>query len=133
MNLRTGGYLSPKTILEYHRLIHTILEQADKEMLITYNAADKATPPTQNKKKVAFLDDEQVRYILEWVTHEPLKWQVVINLLAFTGGRRGEIAGLKIDKINFKENTIHFSRVYYIHLKWVYINLHLKQIHLIGY
>ncbi len=109
MNLRNGGYLSSKTILEYHRLIHTILAQADKEMLVTYNAADKATPPALEKKQAAFLDDEQVRYILEWVTNEPLKWQVVINLLAFTGGRRGEIAGLKIDKINFKENTIHFS------------------------
>lgn len=109
MNLRNGGYLSSKTILEYHRLIHTILAQADKEMLVTYNAADKATPPALEKKQATFLDDEQVRYILEWVTNEPLKWQVVINLLAFTGGRRGEIAGLKIDKINFKENTIHFS------------------------
>ena len=109
MNLKTHGYLSPKTILEHHRLIHTILKQADKEMLVTYNAADKATPPVQEKKKVAFLDDEQVRYILKWVTNEPLKWQVVINLLAFTGGRRGEIAGIKTDKINFNEHTIHFS------------------------
>ena len=109
MNLKTKGKLSSKTILEHHRLIHTILAQADKEMLVTYNAADKATPPTTEKRQVAFLDDEDIRYILKWVTNEPLKWQVVINLLAFTGGRRGEIAGLTIDKINFKDNTIHFS------------------------
>lgn len=55
MNLKTHGYLSPKTILEHHRLIHTILEQADKEMLVPYNAADKATPPAQEKKKPHFL------------------------------------------------------------------------------
>ena len=109
MNLRNKKCLSPKTILEHHRLIHTILAQADKEMLVTYNAADKATPPKNEKKQVAFLDDEQIRTILHWVKQEPLKWQVVINLLAFTGGRRGEIAGLKIDKINFKERTIHFA------------------------
>jgi len=115
MNLSTGEFLSTKTILEHHRLIHTILAQADKEMLVTYNAANKATPPAineaekQKKRNVAYLDDEQIRYILKWVTNEPLKWQVVINLLAFTGGRRGEIAGLKVDKINFKENTIHFA------------------------
>ena len=109
MNLKTKGYLSKKTILEHHRLIHTILAQAEKEMLVTYNAADKATPPSLERKKATFLDDEQVRYILEWSKQEPLKWQVVINLLAFTGGRRGEIAGITEDKINIEENTIHFS------------------------
>lgn len=38
--------LAPKTILEYHRLISTIMSQAEKEMLIPYNPAAKATPPT---------------------------------------------------------------------------------------
>ena len=33
-NKKTGGRLSNKTILEHHRLISTILAQAEKEMLI---------------------------------------------------------------------------------------------------
>lgn len=37
--------LTGKTILEYHRFISTVLAQADKEMLIPYNPAAKATPP----------------------------------------------------------------------------------------
>lgn len=37
--------LSAKTVLEHHRLISTILAQAEKEMLVPYNAAEKATPP----------------------------------------------------------------------------------------
>ena len=37
--------LSTKTILEYHRLTCAILSQAEKEMLVPYNAAKKATPP----------------------------------------------------------------------------------------
>lgn len=37
--------LSEKTVLEYHRLIRSILAQAEKEMLVAYNAADKASPP----------------------------------------------------------------------------------------
>ena len=40
------GALSPQTVLAYHRLIHTILAQAEKEMLVPYNAASKATPPS---------------------------------------------------------------------------------------
>ena len=42
--------LADKTILEYHRLISTILAQAEKEMLIPYNPAAKATPPKLAKK-----------------------------------------------------------------------------------
>ena len=34
--------LSNKTVLEYHRLIRTVLAQAEKEMLVPYNAAAKA-------------------------------------------------------------------------------------------
>ena len=35
--------LAKKTILEHHRLISTILSQADKELLIPYNPASKAS------------------------------------------------------------------------------------------
>ena len=42
--------LADKTILEHHRLISTILSQAEKEMLVPYNAASKATPPRTTKK-----------------------------------------------------------------------------------
>ena len=41
--------LSDKTVLEHHRLISTILAQAEKEMLVPYNAAAKATPPKVEK------------------------------------------------------------------------------------
>ena len=50
-NLVTGGTLSAKTIREHHALISTILKQAEKEMLVAYNAASKASPP-KNKKDV---------------------------------------------------------------------------------
>lgn len=42
--------LSDKTVLAYHRLISIILAQAEKEMLVPYNAAAKATPPKAAKK-----------------------------------------------------------------------------------
>ena len=43
--------LSNKTILEHHRLISSILHQAEKEMYVMYNAAERATPPKAAKKK----------------------------------------------------------------------------------
>lgn len=47
--------LSSKTILEYHRLISTIMAQAEKEMLVPYNPAAKATPPKVSKKEPDYL------------------------------------------------------------------------------
>jgi len=109
MNLKTGGKLSDKTIREYHSVIHVILAKADEEMLVQYNAASKATKPKYKKKEANFLDIEDIQRILDCAKNEPLKWQVALNLLVFTGGRRGEVAGIKIDKINFKENIIDIS------------------------
>lgn len=37
--------LANKTVIEYHRFISAVLAQAEKEMIVEYNAAAKATPP----------------------------------------------------------------------------------------
>ena len=44
--------LSNKTIWEYQRLIRSVLTVAEKQMLVPYNAAFKATPPKLTKKDV---------------------------------------------------------------------------------
>lgn len=98
--------LSGKTILEYHRCIHTILAQAEKEMLVPYNAADKATPPKQERKEVNYFQPEDLPRILSALDTEPIKWQALVNLLIVTGCRRGELAALKWSKVDFKNSKI---------------------------
>ena len=100
------GTLSPKTILEHHRLIHTILAQAEKEMLVPYNAAAKATPPKAAKSDPNYFQPEQIAAIWDALEKEPLKWQVIVHLLAITGCRRGEIMGLRWDRVDFKNSQI---------------------------
>ena len=57
--------LSGKTIREYHRLIHTVLDQALKEGLVAVNVADRATPPKVEQKDVNYFQPEQVVSIRE--------------------------------------------------------------------
>ncbi len=102
--------LADKTILEYHRLISTILAQAEKEMLVPYNAAAKATPPRAKKKDPNYFQPETVAAILEALESEPLKWRLITHLLIVTGCRRGEIMGLKWEKVDFENSRVKIDR-----------------------
>lgn len=102
--------LSDRTVLAYHRLISIILAQAEKEMLVPYNAAAKATPPKVEKKAPNYFQPETISEILKALEAEPLKWQLITHLLLVTGCRRGEIMGLKWEKVDFKENRVKIDR-----------------------
>lgn len=97
-----AGKLSPKTILEHHRLISVILTQADKELLVHYNAAAKATPPKATSTEPNYFQPQDIQNILQALETEPSKWRVITHLLIVTGCRRGEIAGLKWEKVDFE-------------------------------
>lgn len=101
--------LSAKTQLEYHRFIHMVLEQAEKEMIVSYNAAAKATPPKAEKKEVNYFQAEEVTAILDALETEPIKWRLFTHLLIVTGCRRGEIVGLRWDKIDFEKRQIRID------------------------
>lgn len=98
--------LSDKTVLEHHRLISTILAQAEKEMLITYNPAAKATPPKPKKSKPDYYQPDEIDEILNALDSAPLKWKTITYLLIDTGCRRGEILGLKHENVNFDSGLI---------------------------
>ena len=102
--------LADKTILEHHRLISTILAQAEKEMLVPYNAAAKATPPRTKKKDPNYFQPETISAILEALESEPLKWRLITHLLIVTGCRRGEIMGLKWEKVDLDNSRVKIDR-----------------------
>ena len=107
---RNTAPLSDKTILEHHRLISTILSQAEKEMLVPYNAAAKATPPRVEKKDPNYFQPEQIAAILEALEDEPLKWRAITHMMIVTGCRRGEIMALKWEKVDLETGQIRVDR-----------------------
>ena len=104
---KRGGKLSVKTILEHHRLISTVLEQAVKEGLVPFNVASRATLPKAEHKEVNYFQPEQVAAIRDALELEPMKWKMLVHLLLITGARRGEVLGLKWDKVDFEGNRIY--------------------------
>lgn len=102
--------LSAKTILEYHRLISTIMSQAEKEMLIPYNPAHRATPPKLARSEVDSFQPEELARILDCLENEPIKWRTITHLLIVTGCRRGEIMGLHWDAIDWEACQLRIDR-----------------------
>lgn len=101
--------LSNKTVLEHHRFIHTVLDQAEREMLVPYNAAAKASPPSVSRKTPDYFQPEEIAVILDALEDEPEKWRVLTHLLIVTGCRRGEIAALKWSKVDLEKSKIEIS------------------------
>lgn len=74
LHTETTG-LSSKTILHHHRLISSILAPAARDRLVPINIADKnyMKAPKLERKEADFLDDEQVKHVLELLDKEPIK------------------------------------------------------------
>ena len=110
--------LSGKSLLEYHRCVHTILAQAEKEMIVPFNAADRADPPKVEQKEVNYFQPDELALILAALDHESIKWRTIVNLLIVTGCRRGEIAGLKWKNVDFKNSKIKIDSTLLYSADW---------------
>ena len=107
LNKRSGGKLSNKTIIEHHRLISTVLEQALKENLIPFNPAQRTNKPKVTAKDVNYFQIDDIKAIRSALESEPLKWKTIVHLLLLTGARRGELLGLKWENVDFTNNRIY--------------------------
>lgn len=98
--------LSPNTIRRIHSFLSMIFSQAVKEMLIPYNPVSKATPPTVGEQPPHYFQPDTLARILEALEDEDIRHRTMVHLLIVTGCRRGEIAGLKWEKVDFENRQI---------------------------
>ncbi len=102
--------LSGKTVLNYHRLVSSILETAVKWQVILSNPCSRVKPPKAERKEARYLDDTEAIMILEKLEQEPLKYRTMFTLLLYSGMRRGEICGLTWDDIDMKNGIIDINK-----------------------
>ncbi len=103
--------LSPSTIRDYHGVIYAVLAQAEREMIIPYNPAAKATlPPKKRVRPSESLQPKQVQEILEALEGEPMDIRTMLTLFIVTGCRRGEILALRWSKVDFETGQLRIDR-----------------------
>lgn len=102
--------LSNKTIREYHQLISSVLAVAEKEGLVPFNVASKASPPKYDYPEAEFYSPDEVKIILEAIEKEPIYWKAIGQLIIFSGARRGEILGLRRKDLEIERNRIRICQ-----------------------
>ena len=110
---KTGKPLSPKTILEHHRLLRAMLQKAVYWQMIVSNPAERVQAPKTKKPKRKYYDDEQSKALISnlmELTEEQFKYKVAIILTIFTGVRLGELMGLEWDDIDFRNGIVSINR-----------------------
>lgn len=94
-----------------YAVLSGLFKRAYQKDVIFRNPMDKVDRPTPRKDEIIKEEPDsctvsEVRYIMECLDKEPLKWRAYIRLLIDTGCRRGEIAALKWNAVDFTNNQI---------------------------
>ena len=94
-----------------YAVLSGLFKRAYQKDVILRNPMDKVDRPTPRKDEIVKEEPDsctvsEVRFIMECLDKEPLKWRAYIRLLIDTGCRRGEIAALKWNAVDFTNNQI---------------------------
>ena len=99
--------LADRTILHHHRLISAILQSAVYDMVIMSNPCSRTKAPRVGRTEAKFLDEFQAEQLLNTIYDKAdHPYDVIIQLILYTGMRRGEALGLEWEDIDFVNNVI---------------------------
>jgi len=103
--------LSNTSVLHYHKFINNVFNTAVRWGVIPFNTIEKRVElPKIEKEEASYLDNNEALILLNLLEEEPIKYRTAINLLIFSGLRRGELCGLKWCDIDFEGNIITINR-----------------------
>lgn len=102
--------LSAKTVLEIHRVISNALDLAVDRQLIDTNPARRARPPRPASRSTvpAIWNAQQLSEFLDAANH--LRLYPALHLVAHTGMRRGEVAGLNWSDLDTAMSSLSIVR-----------------------
>ena len=109
---KKGEKLAPATIRRYLTILQSIMTMAWKQEYINSNPADTRRLEISKivTPEVEVFSNEEIAEILKMARLEPIHIHAVIATAIYTGARRGEIAGLKWEDVDFEKRTMYIRR-----------------------
>ena len=102
--------LSNDTMEDYRRFVSMIFSVAVRELQIPYNPVERAEKFRYRRKKAEILQPEDVQAVWEAAEQEPIFIRCLVHMFLITGGRRGEIAGLRWTALNWNSSSIKIDQ-----------------------
>ena len=95
--------LSPASIRKIHRVFSLVLSSAVRDGRLGHNVAQNISLPRVVAGEKRFLTHIQVEDLAELVGQE---WQFLVRFLAYTGLRWGEVAALRVSRIDLGRRRV---------------------------
>lgn len=109
-NGKAGKELSGRTLLHYLSTIKTVLSFGVEMEILQQNVAKSVRPPKIRSSGRSPLTDDELMLILDTIANkEEFMYQIMYNLFARTGMRRGTLLGLKFSDFS-RDGTISVRR-----------------------
>ena len=99
--------LSPNTVIKFHNMIHTALNDACHNEYISRNVADYVKLPKTVKPKHSFYTTEQLKQLLAVAQGTTIEIPIVIACVL--GLRHSEVIGLRWSSVDFKNRIIYIN------------------------
>jgi integrase len=108
-NLRTGEPLSPEYARGQYRSLQQFFKYLHAEEIVAVNPFDRMTVPDAPEQEVPVPSLDALKALLSecsGTSFDDRRDTAIIRMFLDTGCRRGEIAPLQIDSLDFAENTV---------------------------
>lgn len=108
---RKGG-LSAKTINNIHKMLHSALQQAAENGLISRNYAEGVRPPKVEEHEMRVLNREEQQALIKNCreSKDPASFGIVFTL--FTGVRLGELLGLRWTNVDLYNHSFTVKEIF---------------------
>jgi len=103
--------LKATSIRRHHGVLSSALSQAVRWEWIDRNPAERSQPPALEQVELQVPTPDEVRRLLAAAQARGPRWGMLLTLAVLTGGRRGELCGLRW--IDVEGDSIRFRRSLY--------------------
>lgn len=106
-----GKAMTAKTIETLHGIVSFVFHQAERDMIIIYNPADRAILPKGDKiRGNDSLQPEEIKTILSALQGEETQFRLLVTMYIVTGCRRGELLALEWKDVDFDKGEIYIHQ-----------------------